>query len=137
MKQTTKIVDTMFANDPFSQWLGIIRVSDKKGAVNLSLTIRQEMLNGFNIAHGGITYALADSALAFSANSQGLHAVSLETSISHIKPLKKGDVVTTSVKEINLTRKTGIYQVNIYNQDNDLVALFKGTVYRSSKIWEV
>lgn len=137
MDNTSKIVDKMFNNDPFSQWLGIKRVQDKKGAVTLSLVIRKEMLNGFAIAHGGITYSLADSALAFSANSHGQHAVSLETSISHTKPLTESDTITTQVEEISLTRKTGIYQIKIYNQHQELVALFKGTVYRSSKEWEV
>lgn len=137
MTKTTKIVDKMFLNDPFSQWLGIERLSENIGNVVLKMTIREEMLNGFGIAHGGITYSLADSALAFSANSHGIQAVSLETSISHTKPLKAGDVITTQVEEINLTNKTGIYQIKIHNQHNELVALFKGTVYRTGKEWEV
>lgn len=137
MDNTTKIVDKMFNNDPFSQWLGIKRLQDKKGNVTLSLTIRPDMLNGFDIAHGGISYALADSALAFSANSHGQQAVSLETSISHTKPLKKGDTITTNIEEISLTRKTGIYQIKIVNQHKELVAFFKGTVYRSTKEWDV
>lgn len=135
MSKTSEIVDQMFINDPFSRWLGIERMEEEQGKVNLSLTVREEMLNGFGIAHGGITYALADSALAFSSNSHGKQSLSLETSISHTKPLKKGDVVTTQVEEISLTSKTGIYQIKLFNQNWELVAFFKGTVYRTNKDW--
>lgn len=135
MSKTSEIVDQMFINDPFSRWLGIERMEEEQGKVNLSLKVREEMLNGFGIAHGGITYALADSALAFSSNSHGKQSLSLETSISHTKPLKKGDVVTTQVEEISLTSKTGIYQIKLFNQNWELVAFFKGTVYRTNKDW--
>jgi acyl-CoA thioesterase len=135
--KTTRIVNKMFLNDPFSQWLGIERVNETTGNVSLKMTIREEMLNGFDIAHGGITYSLADSALAFSANSHGTQSVSIETSISHTKALKKGDTITTQVEEISLTTKTGIYLIKILNQKQELVALFKGTVYRTGKEWEV
>lgn len=137
MDITSKIVDKMFLNDPFSQWLGIVRFEEKVGCVNLKMTIREEMLNGFGIAHGGITYSLADSALAFSANSHGIQSLSIDTSISHTKPLKEGDIITTSVEEISLTKKTGIYQIKIVNQKKELVAFFKGTIYRTGKDWEV
>ena len=78
-----KVVDRMFNNDPFSQWLGIERLEDGAGCSVLKMTIRKDMLNGFDIAHGGITYSLADSALAFASNGHGRMAVSVETSISH------------------------------------------------------
>lgn len=137
MSKVKAIVDKMFLNDPFSQWLGIERQNETIGNVTLKMTIREEMLNGFGIAHGGITYSLADSALAFSANSHGIQSVSIETSISHTKPLKAGDTISTQVEEINLTKKTGIYQIKILNQHQQLVALFKGTVYRTGKEWDV
>ena len=86
---------------------------------------------------GGIAYAIADSALAFAANSHGRKAVSVETSISHTKPLKEGDTITAVAEEISLTNKIGIYHVTVTNQMNEKVALFKGTVYRTNKTWEV
>ncbi|MEN8929480.1 MAG: hotdog fold thioesterase [Flavobacteriales bacterium] len=137
MSKASKIIDKMFLNDPFSQWLGIKRIEEKEGAVVLELTVRKEMLNGFGIAHGGITYSLADSALAFSANGYGIQSVSIETSISHTKSVKEGDVLRTKVTEESLTSKIGIYTIHIYNQANVNVALFKGTVYRTGKEWEV
>jgi len=129
------IVSTMFDNDAFSQWLGIEILEIQAGFCKLSLTIRKEMTNGFAIAHGGITYSLADSALAFAANSRGKKSVSIETSISHIAPCKEGDVITAIAEEQSSTNKIAIYQINMFNQSGDKVALFKGTVYRTGKKW--
>jgi acyl-CoA thioesterase len=127
----------MYDNDPFSKWLGIERIEHGAGQSVLQLTVRKDMLNGFEIAHGGITYSLADSALAFASNSHGVKSVSIETSISHTKPVKEGDVLTATAIEKNLTSKIGVYEVVVTNQIDETVALFKGTVYRTGKEWEV
>jgi len=124
-------------SDPFSQWLGIERVEDGAGKSVLRMTIRREMLNGFNISHGGIAYSLADSALAFASNGHGIKSMSIETSISHTKAVKEGDVLTATAIEKNLTGKIGVYEVIVTDQQNETVALFKGTVYRTGKEWEV
>ena len=130
-----KIINKLVATDGFSQWLGIELMEVKQGYCVLQMTIRKEMLNGFAIAHGGISYSLADSALAFASNTQGRISVSVETNISHIISLKEGDVITAVAEEMSLSNKFGIYQVTIKNQDNNIVALFKGSVYRTSKKW--
>jgi acyl-CoA thioesterase len=130
-----QIVDLMYNNDPMSQWLGIERVIDAPGNSVLRLMVRPEMLNGFAIAHGSITYALADSALAFASNAHGTKAVSVETSISHLKPVQAGDTLETEVQEVSLTTRTGIYLIYIKNQRNERVALFKGVVHRTDKPW--
>ncbi len=132
-----KVVNKMADNDRFSQWLGIELVEVKQGYCVLRMTIRKEMLNAFAIAHGGITYSLADSALAFASNTYGRKTVSVETSISHTEPLKLGDVITAVAEEMSLSNKIGVYHVIIKNQNDKVVALFKGTVYRTSKDWEV
>lgn len=125
----------MYNNDPFSQWLGIERVEDGVGTSLLRLTVTKEMLNGFGIAHGGITYSLADSALAFASNSYGEQCVSIETSISHTKAVKEGDILTAIAKEANKTNKIAIYEITVFNQDNETVAIFKGNVYNTGKEW--
>jgi len=135
--KASKVVDRMYNNDPFSQWLGIERIQDGAGSSELKMTIRKEMLNGFDIAHGGITYALADSALAFASNGHGRMSVSVETSISHTESLKEGDVITAIAEEMSLSNKIGVYHITIKNQNDKVVALFKGTVYRTSKEWMV
>jgi acyl-CoA thioesterase len=130
-----KVVARMYDNDPFSIWLGIERVEVTPGKCTLRMTVRHEMLNGFAIAHGGVTYSLADSCLAFASNSHGIQAVSVETSISHTKPVKDGDVLTATSEEKSLTRGTGMYYITVTNQRNEAVAHFKGTVYRTGKPW--
>jgi acyl-CoA thioesterase len=130
-----KVVDKMYNSDWFSQWLGIERLLVEEGKCVLRMTIRKEMLNGFAIAHGGITYSLADSALAFASNSHGRMSVSVETSISHTESLKEGDVITATAEEMSLSNKVGVYHVTVKNQNDKVVALFKGTVYRTSKEW--
>lgn len=132
-----KIVDAMMEKDLFSQWLGIERIQEKEGYCKLKMTIREEMCNGFSIAHGGITFSLADSALAFASNSQGQHALSIETSISHIKSLKTGDIIIAEAIEKSKTSRIGIYEVRIENEKSELVALFKGTVFRKDAQWDV
>ena len=125
----------MFEGDAFSKWLGIEIVAVKEGFCELNLAVREEMTNGFKIAHGGITYSLADSALAFASNSHGRKSVSVETSISHTKQCLVGDVITAKAIEKSISNKIAIYEITITNQKDETVALFKGTVYRTSKDW--
>lgn len=134
-EKSKNIVNQMMANDRFSQWLGLKVISYNPGNVPVQIVVKEEMLNGFHIAHGGISYSLADSSLAFSSNSHGRHAVSVETSISHVQKVFVGDVLTTEVKEVSLNHKIGIYHIQIVNQQKVEVAHFKGTVYRSDKEW--
>ncbi len=130
-----RVVARMYDHDPFSQWLGIERLKVDAGICELALTVRAEMLNGFSIAHGGICYALADSCLAFAANGHGIQCVSVETSISHTRPVREGDRLLARAQQMNLTRSIGIYHVTISDQQENVVALFKGTVYRTGKPW--
>lgn len=129
------VVDRMMSQDWFSQWLGIEVLNIGPGTCTLRMTVKKEMLNGFAIAHGGITYSLSDSALAFASNSHGKMAVSVETSISHIAAVKQGDVLTATANERSCSNKIGVYEVVVTNQSNATVALFKGTVYRKSQDW--
>jgi acyl-CoA thioesterase len=135
--KVTKIIDTMMNKDLFSQWLGIERVEEREGYCKLKLTIRKEMCNGFEIAHGGITYSLADSALAFACNSHGRQAVSIETSISHIKALLAGDVIIATAEQKSVSNRVGFYDVKVEKDNGELVAWFRGTVFRKEKDWIV
>ena len=135
MSNPQKIINKMFDQDAFSQWLGIKIVEVSEGNCQLQMPVRSEMLNGFQIAHGGIAYSLADSALAFASNSHGRKSLSVETSISHTVSVKEGNVLTAATEELSLSDKIGVYLITITNQDNQKVAYFKGTVYRTSKEW--
>lgn len=133
----SRVVGAMYANDNFSQWLGIERLEEGPGTCTLRMKIRPDMTNGFDIAHGGITFSFADSAFAFASNSHGRKSVSVETSISHMKSLKVGDVITARAIQQSISHKIGVWIVEVTDQDHDLVAHFKGTVYRTSKEWLV
>ncbi|MBK8347560.1 MAG: hotdog fold thioesterase [Saprospiraceae bacterium] len=127
----------MYENDAFSKWMNL-RIDDVgPGRCTVSMEIRPEMLNGFKICHGGVTFSIADSAFAFASNSHGIQAVSIETSISHIKMVHPGDIITATATEQSLSQKLAIYHVDLTNQLGEKVALFKGTVYRTGKEWEL
>jgi acyl-CoA thioesterase len=130
-----RVVDKMFDEDLFSQWLGIERVLIEQGHCILKMTVRKEMVNGFGIAHGGICFSFADSALAFASNAYGRLSVALECSISFPVAVKVGDVLTCEARELALTNKTGTYLIEVKNQDAKNVAFFKGTVFRTGKEW--
>ena len=136
-KQAEKIVGKMFDDDAFSRWLGIERVLIEEGHCILKMKVRGEMVNGFGIAHGGIAFSFADSALAFASNAYGRLSVALECSISFPVAVKVGDELTCEAKELSLTNKTGTYLIEVSNQRNEKVAFFKGMVYRTNKEWEV
>jgi acyl-CoA thioesterase len=131
----TKVVDTMLEKDWFSQWLGIEILELTPGYVKLKIKVKKEMLNGFQIVHGGIYYSIADSALAFASNSYGIKSVSVETSISHLVSCKEGDEVFAETEEVFSGNKIGVYAINITNKENKKVAVFKGTVYKTGKEW--
>jgi acyl-CoA thioesterase len=133
-----EIVDKMMALDYFSQWLGISVLETAEGYSRLEMHIRKEMLNGFGIAHGGITFCIADSALAFASNSKGRKSVSIETSISHLISLKENDEIVAEAHCETETEKLGHYAVKVFLKDDPgkIVALFKGIVYKTSKHWE-
>ena len=126
----------MYSNDKYSQWLGINILEIKKGYCKTQMTVREEMTNGFNIAHGGISYGLADSTFAFASNSEGQVAVSIETSISHTKAVQVDDTLTAVAHILSSSTKLAIYEVTVTNQNAEVVALFKGTVYKKSQNWE-
>jgi acyl-CoA thioesterase len=115
--------------------LGVELVSISKGQCFLKATVKEEMVNGFNIAHGGISYSLSDSALAFASNSYGIHCVSIETSISHLAPLSIGDELVINCLELSRSRSLGHYQVQIHNQQGILISHFKGLVKIMREEW--
>lgn len=125
----------MLSQDPFSQWLGIKILEVERGRCKVGMTVRKEMLNSMDKAHGGIAYSLADTAFGFAANTHGKYAVSIETSINHIEALNEGDYLTAESVIEKVNNKLGFNIVEVKRGD-DLVALFKGVVYRTGKDWE-
>ena len=128
-----KVVDHMMQHDQFSQWLGISIIEIKEGYSKIQMTVRDEMINGFGIVHGGIVFSLADSAFAFACNNRNNLSVALDTSINFTKAVKVADVLTAEAKELHNGRSTGLYHVTITNQHNEAVAHFKGNCFRTGK----
>ena len=129
-----KIPHKMLSLDPFSTWLGIEILECEIGRCKVTLTVRKDMLNSMGKAHGGISYSLADTAFGFAANTHGRFAVSIETSINHIEALEEGDVLVAESVIEKVNNKLGFNIVEVKRGD-ELVALFKGVVYRTHKEW--
>lgn len=127
------IVKEMLEADAFSRWLGIQVKEIGKGTAKLSCVIREEMTNGFDVVHGGVLFSLADSALAFAAASTGRKALTLESSISFLKPVYAGAKLTIVTESVREGKRVGHYQVRIFLQNGDLAALFKGSVLFASE----
>lgn len=127
------VIDQVFKQDLFSQWLGIELVEIKEGSSKIKMLVRPEMINGLGIVHGGIIFSLADSSFAFACNNRNILSVALDTAINFIKPVHIGDILVAEAIEIHNGRSTGLYHVNITNQNGHLVSLFKGTCFRTSK----
>lgn len=127
------VVDHMLENDQFSQWMGIEVLEIREGYSRIRMMIRKEMVNGFGIVHGGIPFSLADSAFAFACNNRNNMSVALDVTITFTKAVHVGDQLTAEAREVHNGRSTGVYLIEIRNQHNDHVALFKGTCFRTGK----
>src|SRR5688500_16461742 len=129
----TAVVAYMMENDLFSQWLGIEVLDIKEGYSKIKMIVRKEMINGFSIVHGGVACSLADSAFAFACNNRNNLSVALDTSINFLKPVHVGDQLIAEAKEIHNGKSTGLYHISISNQKDHVVAIFKGTCFRTGK----
>lgn len=125
-ERAKKSAAVMWAEDRASAWLGMSIDDVDEGTAILSLTVQDHHCNGFGICHGGITFALADSAFAFACNSRNQSTVAHHNSITYIAPAQKGDVLTATAKETSLTGRSGIYDVTVTTQAGVTIAEFRG-----------
>lgn len=132
-----QIVEHMMKHDAFSQWMGVEVEEVKEGYCKITCEITDEMLNGFKVTHGGIIFSLADSALAFSAATYGRVSLAIDNSISLFKKTEAGEKITAVSTCINITHKTGVFEVNIFNSKDEKIALMKATVYRTGEEFEL
>ena len=129
------IVAQMMAADTMSQWLGIEVMESGPGVCRCRLNVRDDMVNGFGIAHGAITYALADSTLAFAVNAQGRHAVSVTSTIQHLAPVMLGDAIESRAIVRSEGRRVVHVDVEVINQQGERVAWLTATGYKRSTSW--
>lgn len=130
------VEERMLPNDAYSQWLGVEILELKLGYAKIKMKIRPDMLNGFEIAHGGISFGLADSAFAFASNSNGKLAYSISTDINHLEKVYLDDILFAEAEEEFYNGKLGKYKVLVKNQHDKTVAIFNGMVYVTKKLWE-
>lgn len=131
--KASQVVQHMMEHDLFSQWLGINVIEIKEGYSKITMTIRKEMINGLGIIHGGVAFSMADSAFAFACNNRNVLSVALDTSINFLKPVHVDDLLIAEAIELHNGRSTGLYHITITNQHEHVVAVFKGTCYRTNK----
>src|ERR1700712_2685582 len=103
-----KVVEHMMQHDLFSQWMQIKIVEIREGYSKIKMELREEMINGFNVIHGGIIFSLADSSFAFACNNRNNLSMALDVSISFNKAAKPGDILVAEAKEIHNGRSTGL-----------------------------
>lgn len=129
-----RVVEGMLAADGFSRWLGVELVELAPRIATLRMTVRRDMLNGFGVCHGGVTFSLADSALAFASNTHGRVTMSIENAIGYPAPAREGDVLTAVAREESANGPLAFYRVDVTKSDGSAVAHFRGTVYRTKRV---
>ena len=125
------VKELMLRHDTFSQLLGLAVEEVGPGYCRLHFVVRPDMLNGFGSLHGGATFAAADTAFAFACNSHGRQSVGLTATIDYLAAGRLGDILVVEAQEESLQEKVSVYQLRLTSQHGTLLALFKGTAYRT------
>ena len=118
--------DAMWATDQASQDAGMSVVAIAPGQATLQMRVRDDMLNGHKICHGGFMFLLADSTFAFACNSHNQKAVAQQCSISFLQPVYGNELLTATATELVLQGRSGIYDIAIRNEKDEVVAQFRG-----------
>lgn len=121
-----RVVSALLQDDRATSMLGMAVVSVDAGAACMEMTVRQDMLNGHMACHGGILFALADTAFACACNSRNQRAVTAGAQIDFLRPAAEGDTLRATAVELSAGRRLGLYDVNIANQHGQTVAMFRG-----------
>ena len=123
----------MLAHDAFSRWVGVELLDVKPARVTLRMVVREDMINGFGVCHGGVTFAFADSAFAFASNTGGQVSVSIENSMTYPAAVRLGDVLQADAEQEASSKRLAYYRVRVTRSDGAVVALFRGTVYQTDQ----
>lgn len=125
-ERAERAAKAMWSSDRASSWVGMRLVDVDEGAATLELTVASHHCNGHGICHGGMTFSLADSAFAFACNSRNQSTVAQHNMISFVAPAQEGDVLTAVAREVSLSGRSGIYDVRVTNQNDQLIAEMRG-----------
>ena len=124
-----KIANFMLKNDKVAVWLNVRLIEVKEGYAKIEMTVREDMLNAAGVCQGGAIFSLADFAFALASNSYGKVALATNANINFANPAFKGEKLTAEAVEMNRTRRTGLYRVEVRKENGQLVALFTGQVF--------
>jgi acyl-CoA thioesterase len=128
--RATRVAQAMFERDRASQALGIRIIGVRPGWARLSMTVRDDMVNGHGLCHGGMVFSLADSAFAFACNSYNDATVAAAASIDYLAAARAGDELTAEAAELWRSRRSGLYEITVANQHGERIALFRGRSHR-------
>jgi acyl-CoA thioesterase len=121
--------DAMWANDRASKALGMVVAEIGPGRAVLTMTVREDMLNGLDICHGGLVTTLADSAFAFACNAYNEITVASGFDVNLLAPARRGDLLTARAVELSRSGRTGVYDIVVSNQRGEAIAAFRGRSY--------
>ncbi|MCS7279722.1 MAG: hotdog fold thioesterase [Thermodesulfobacteriaceae bacterium] len=131
VEKAKKIAEFMRKNDKVAVWLQIDLIEITLGYAKIGMKVREDLLNAAKLCQGGAIFSLADFAFALASNSHGKIALAISSTIFFPSSAQEGEYLIAEAKELALTRKTGLYEVRVYEKDTQrLVALFTGQVYR-------
>ncbi len=125
-----RVRDGMYERDQAARGLEMSFVSVGPGRAAMSMRIRDDMLNGFSICHGGFITTLADTAFAYACNSGNEQTVASGIAVDFMAPGRPGDVLTASATEVFAAGRTGVYDIAVTNQKGELIAVMRGKSYR-------
>ena len=129
-KLAERAAAALFGRDRASQMLGMRLDAAWPGGARVVMRVRTDMVNGHGVCHGGLVFALADSAFAFACNSYNLTTVASGCAIDYMAPAREGDVLTAYARERSVSGRTGVYDIEVKNQRGETIALFRGKSYR-------
>ena len=125
-----RVTAVMFARDRASQALGMRVTGVRPGWARVAMPVRADMVNGHGLCHGGLVFALGDSAFAFACNSYNDSTVGAAATIDFLSAAREGDELTAEATELWRTRRNGLYEIVVTNQHGERIALFRGRSYR-------
>ena len=128
-----RVVSAMMAKDAFSRQFGMEVVEVRPRSATVRMTVRADMLNGFGVCHGGVTFSLADSAFAFASNTHGRVSLSIENAMTYPAAVHAGDVLVARAEQETGSARLGFFRVVVSNQRDEIVAIFRGTAYKTNR----
>jgi acyl-CoA thioesterase len=128
-----RAAERMMQHDKAARALGVELDAVGAGYARMSMLVRDDMVNGFGICHGGVTFSLADTAFAYACNSRNKKSIALSCTINYLAAVQPGDKLTATAEEKSLGGRIGLYDVRIVNQNDIVVAEFRGTSYGTSQ----